>query len=70
MRVVKGGRLRRLHARVKLAARQGSNRAGLPRALRHLKPGSYRIIAVAKAADGSTSKPAKTKFRVAAKKRR
>jgi hypothetical protein len=64
-KVRRGGKLKRIKTRVKFAGHHGANRVKLPRGLRDLKPGAYRVIAVAKAADGRTSKPAKARFKVA-----
>jgi chitodextrinase len=68
-KVAKHGKVKSIKTRLKAGGKKGANKVLLPRKLRHLKPGSYRLTAVATAADGGTSKPAKARFKVARKAR-
>jgi PKD domain len=61
----KHGKVKRIKASLRVNGKAGANRAKLPRRLRHLKPGSYRLTAVATSADGARSKARTVRFKVA-----
>lgn len=66
----KHGKFKRIKTRLRVSGKKGANRAGLPRSLRHLKPGTYRLSAVATSADGARSKARSVRFKVAEARRR